>query len=93
MVAGASAQRATSISMMGDSLYLGCSGMLPMIERSMMNEKIGRLMAQSKCPVCGSAKQCDVYVPRFGEGRNRIKWRCTNEDCVKSQWQIPTYKR
>ncbi len=53
-----------------------------------MNEVIGKIMANSKCPVCGAKKLRDVHVPRFGEGRNVIKWKCTNEKCRKRQWTI-----
>lgn len=55
-----------------------------------MNEEIGKIMANSRCPVCGAKKLRDVHVPRFGEGRNGIKWKCTNEKCEKSKaWQLP----
>lgn len=59
-----------------------------------MNEEIGKILAKSVCPVCGSPKERDVHVPRFGQGKNVVKWRCTNEKCEKSkQWILPkTFK-
>ena len=53
-----------------------------------MNDKIARIMAKKVCPKCRSKIERDVHVPRFGGGKNVIKWRCTNDKCDKSVWNI-----
>ena len=39
-----------------------------------MNEGIGHIMAKKVCPICRANIKRDVYVPRFGSGKNIIVW-------------------
>ena len=51
-----------------------------------MNDKIARIIANTKCPSCGSKVKRDVHVPRHGCGKNKIVWRCLNVECEESKY-------
>ena len=51
-----------------------------------MNDKIARMMANTKCPACRSKIKRDVHVPRHGGGKNVIVWRCLNTECEESKY-------
>ena len=50
-----------------------------------MNEKIVGIMNKTKCPVCKGLVERDVHVPRFGQGKSVIAWRCKDDDCAESK--------
>ena len=51
-------------------------------------EKLGMIIRANKCQKCSSDIERDVYVPQFGGGKNRIKWRCSNKECPNHIWQL-----
>ena len=53
-----------------------------------MNEIAARIL-DTKCKTCRAKVERGIYEPPFGIGKNKVKWRCTNQDCEQHYWHLP----